>query len=65
MGVMDQRPVEARADVLVYASAVVTDALEVTGPVVVTLHAARAPRLNVHEWMWVPPPPLPGERGSR
>jgi hypothetical protein len=40
MGVMDQRPVEARADVLVYTSAVVTDALEVTGPVVVTLHAA-------------------------
>jgi uncharacterized protein len=40
MGVMDQRPVEARSDVLVYTSAVVTNALEVTGPVVVTLHAA-------------------------
>ena len=40
MGVMDQRPVEARPDVLVYTSAVVTDALEVTGPVVVTLYAA-------------------------
>ena len=40
MGVMDQRPVEARADVLVYTSAVMTDPLEVTGPVVVTLHAA-------------------------
>jgi putative CocE/NonD family hydrolase len=39
MGVIDQRPVEARADVLVYTSAVVTDALEVTGPVVVTLYA--------------------------
>ena len=37
---MDQRPVEARADVLVYTSAVVTDALEVTGPVMVTLYAA-------------------------
>ena len=40
MGVMDQRPVETRPDVLVYTSAVVTDALEVTGPVVVTLYAA-------------------------
>jgi putative CocE/NonD family hydrolase len=40
MGVKDQRPVETRADVLVYTSAVVTEALEVTGPVVVTLHAA-------------------------
>jgi hypothetical protein len=40
MGVMDQRPVEARADVLVYTSETVTDALEVTGPVVVALHAA-------------------------
>jgi putative CocE/NonD family hydrolase len=40
MGVMDQRPVEARADVLVYTSEVLTEALEVTGPVVVTLHAA-------------------------
>ena len=40
MGVMDQRPVEARPDVLVYTSHVVTDALEVTGPVAVTLFAA-------------------------
>ena len=40
MGVQDQRPVETRADVLVYTSAVVTDALEVTGPLVVTLYAA-------------------------
>jgi len=40
MGVMDQRPVEARADVLVYTSPVMTDALEVTGPVAVTLYAA-------------------------
>jgi uncharacterized protein len=39
MGVQDQRPVEARNDVLVYTSAVVTEPLEVTGPVVVTLHA--------------------------
>ena len=40
MGVMDQRPVEARDDVLVYTSAPVTEALEVTGPLVVTLHVA-------------------------
>jgi putative CocE/NonD family hydrolase len=40
MGVMDQRPVEARPDVLVYTSDMVTDALEVTGPVAVTLFAA-------------------------
>ncbi len=40
MGVQDQRPVEARPDVLVYTSAVLTEALEVTGPLVVTLHAA-------------------------
>jgi putative CocE/NonD family hydrolase len=40
MGVMDQRPVEARRDVLVYTSAPMRDPLEVTGPVVVTLHAA-------------------------
>jgi uncharacterized protein len=40
MGVQDQRPVESRADVLVYTSAPMTAPLEVTGPVVVTLHAA-------------------------
>jgi len=40
MGVQDQRPAEARPDVLVYSSAPVTDALEVTGPVTVTLFAA-------------------------
>jgi putative CocE/NonD family hydrolase len=40
MGVQDQRPVEARDDVLVYTSAPMTDALEVTGPVAVTLYAA-------------------------
>jgi hypothetical protein len=40
MGVQDQRPVEARADVLVYTSAVMTEALEVTGPLAVTLYAA-------------------------
>ena len=40
MGVMDQRPVEARADVLVYTSEVMTSGLEVTGPIVVTLYAA-------------------------
>ena len=40
MGVQDQRPVEARHDVLVYTSAVMTEKLEVTGPVTVTLYAA-------------------------
>jgi putative CocE/NonD family hydrolase len=40
MGVADQRPVEARPDVLVYTSAVLMEPLEVTGPVTVTLHAA-------------------------
>ncbi len=40
MGVMDQRPAEARADVLVYTSAVMTASLEVTGPIAVTLYAA-------------------------
>ena len=40
MGVKDQRPVEARDDVLVFTSEVVTTPLEVTGPVIVTLYAA-------------------------
>src|SRR5262245_13221134 len=40
MGVFDQRPVEARPDVLVYTSQPVATALEVTGPLVVTLYAA-------------------------
>src|SRR6185503_13330021 len=40
MGVQDQRPVESRADVLVYTSEVMTAPLEVTGPVTVTLYAA-------------------------
>ena len=40
MGVMDQRPVEARADVLVYTSEVMPAGLEVTGPITVTLYAA-------------------------
>ena len=40
MGVRDQRPVEGREDVLVYTSEVVTEPLEVTGPITVTLHAA-------------------------
>src|SRR5438093_11278995 len=40
MGVQDQRPVEARDDVLVYTSTVMTERLEVTGPVTVTLYAA-------------------------
>ena len=44
MGVQDQRPVEARADVLVYTSDVVTAPLEITGPITVTLHAATSAR---------------------
>ena len=40
MGVKDQRPVEERSDVLVYTSPVVTEPVEVTGPIAVTLHAA-------------------------
>ncbi len=39
MGVQDQRQVESRADVLVFTGAVLTEPLEVTGPIVVTLHA--------------------------
>jgi putative CocE/NonD family hydrolase len=44
MGVQDQRPVEARSDVLIYTSAVLSSALEVTGPVTVTLYAATSAR---------------------
>jgi uncharacterized protein len=44
MGVQDQRAVEARPDVLVYTSEVVTSALEVTGPVTVTLYAVTSAR---------------------
>jgi hypothetical protein len=40
MGVQDQRQVEARPDVLVYTSPPLTEALEVTGPIAVTLYAA-------------------------
>src|SRR5207237_5466941 len=40
MGVRDQREGEARDDVMVYTSEVATSALEVTGPVTVTLYAA-------------------------
>jgi putative CocE/NonD family hydrolase len=39
-GPRDQRTVEARADVLSFTSEVLTEDLEVTGPVSVTLHAA-------------------------
>src|SRR5262245_44503062 len=39
-GPRDRRPVERRDDVLVYTSAVLEADLEVTGPVVLTLHAA-------------------------
>jgi putative CocE/NonD family hydrolase len=40
LGVVDQRPVEERRDVLVYTSAPLTHAVEVTGPVTVELWAA-------------------------
>ncbi|HEV8436549.1 MAG TPA: CocE/NonD family hydrolase, partial [Methylomirabilota bacterium] len=40
MGVQDQRPVETRDDVLVYSSEPLTEALDVTGPLAVTLYAA-------------------------
>jgi uncharacterized protein len=40
MGVQDQRPVEAREDVLVYTSDAMAAPLEVTGPLAVTLFAA-------------------------
>lgn len=40
MGVYDQRPVEARQDVLVYTSGPLTAPLEVTGPLTVQLYAA-------------------------
>ncbi|MFI0423462.1 CocE/NonD family hydrolase [Spongiactinospora sp. 9N601] len=39
-GVFDQRPIEARSDVLVYTSEPLTEPLDVTGPVTVVLHAA-------------------------
>ncbi len=39
-GSFDQRPIEARIDVLVYTSEPLTEALEVTGPVRVTLHVS-------------------------
>jgi putative CocE/NonD family hydrolase len=44
MGVQDQRPVEEREDVLVYTGPVLTEALEVTGPIAVTLYAASSAR---------------------
>jgi len=40
MGVQDQRPVEERNDVLVYTSEPLTQPLEITGPVTVTLWAS-------------------------
>jgi putative CocE/NonD family hydrolase len=39
MGVYDQRPVEERRDVLCYTSEPLTRALEITGPITVTLYA--------------------------
>jgi uncharacterized protein len=40
MGAYDQRPVEERRDVLCYTSDPLTAALEITGPITVTLYAA-------------------------
>ncbi len=40
VGYQDQRPLEARSDVLVYTSTPLTEAVEVTGPLTVTLYAA-------------------------
>lgn len=39
-GIYDQRPVEARYDVLVYSTPPLSEPLEVTGPVTMVLHAA-------------------------
>jgi putative CocE/NonD family hydrolase len=39
-GPLDQRPLEGRPDMLVYSSAPLAEPLEVTGPLVVVLHAA-------------------------
>ena len=39
-GAFDQRPIEARADVLVYSTPPLDEDVEVTGPVTVTLYAA-------------------------
>ena len=40
MGVQDQRPIEARQDVLVYTSEPLVEPVEVTGPITVELYAA-------------------------
>ncbi len=39
-GVFDQRPIEARQDVLVYTSPPLPEPVEVSGPILVTLHAS-------------------------
>jgi hypothetical protein len=43
-GPLDQRPLEGRPDVLVYTSEPLSEDLEVTGPLSVTLHAATSAR---------------------
>jgi putative CocE/NonD family hydrolase len=43
-GPLDQRPLEGRGDVLVYTSEPLTDDLEVTGPLGLTLYAATSAR---------------------
>lgn len=44
VGPRDQRPVEARPDVLVYTSTVLEEPLEITGPLSATIHAASSAR---------------------
>jgi putative CocE/NonD family hydrolase len=43
-GPLDQRPIEARPDALVYTSAALEEPLEVTGPLSLVLHAATSAR---------------------
>ena len=48
MGPRDQRPVEWRADVLVYSSAILTEAVEIAGPIKVILWAASTAGHRLH-----------------
>jgi len=43
-GVADHRPIETREDVLVYSTPVLTEAVEVTGPITMTLYASTSAR---------------------
>jgi len=44
VGAMDQKKIEARQDVLVYTTPALTEAVEATGPITVTLYAASSTR---------------------